>query len=445
MDWYTLLNPHRLQATQSEPPDPYRSPFQKDVDRITFCSAFRRLQDKTQVHPMPGSDYIRTRLTHSLEVSCVGRSIGTMVGTEIIARYGLSDITPADFGYIVSAACLAHDIGNPPFGHAGEDSIREWFADNTSLLQGLTPAQQSDFLQFEGNAQGFRTLVTLQNYNNEGGLQLTYATLGAFTKYPRQSVVAVNPPVTDVTGKKFGFFQSEKSMFLETAEALGLQRVAPDDYYWSRHPLAFLLEAADDICYTLVDFEDGYKLGQLGFDEVESLLIGLIGPQHLDAYREVIDNDKRIAYLRAKAIGTLVNEAGHVFLDNENVILNGSFGRALLPEMANYTVFERVGAITREKVYANQRCFQLETGNYDIIAGLLEAFCEAVAEYDHCHGDLQAMHARNQELMALLGVVGNEFLSIAPYSRLQRLTDYISGMTDTYALELFKRVQRIIA
>ena len=255
-----------------------RTAFQQDYDRIVFTSAFRRMKDKTQVFPLSKSDYVRTRLTHSLEASCVGRSLGALVGREIIARHELKNVESGDFGAIVAAACLAHDIGNPPFGHAGEDAIREWFR-NSGLLERhpFTPAQRADFEHYEGNAQGFRIVTRLQNPANPG-LQLTSAVLAAFTKYPRPSSVATE--LDGKSGKKFGFFQQDIDNFRQVARSTGLVERIPGTA-WRRHPLAFLVEVADDTCYLIVDLEDAARLGFVPYKDAECLLGDLAA--HLDA------------------------------------------------------------------------------------------------------------------------------------------------------------------
>ena len=277
MDWNRLLSRIRPGLSRPHPDSEARTDFQRDFDRIVFSSAFRRLQDKTQVFPLSQSDYVRTRLTHSLEVSSVGRSLGTMVGDRVIRRHDLKGVYPQDFGAVVAAACLAHDIGNPPFGHAGEDAIRLWFAASATgqaVLETLSEPQRQDFLRFEGNAQGFRIITRLQSPDNRGGMQLTCALLGAFTKYPRAAWLSVPSPL-GVAFRKFGFYQDDRDLFAEVAGHLGLDEVAPGA--WRRHPLAWLVEAADDICYRIIDVEDAFRLQQLRFEDVRDLLLPLTG------------------------------------------------------------------------------------------------------------------------------------------------------------------------
>lgn len=262
-----------------------RTPFMKDTDRIIYSSPFRRLQDKTQVHPFPGTDYIRTRLTHSMEVSTVGRSLGLAIGRDVVKRHKLDDgndplnqIDQSDFGNVLAAACLAHDIGNPPFGHAGEDAIRHWFLDDKyHLLKAVNvPEKRADLKAFEGNAQGLRILTRLAGWREQGGLRLSCATLGTFMKYPMGSRVTGQNIENEEIRKKFGYFQDDKKIFESIADTLGLLPVSNDCGGRSRHPLSYLLEAADDICYLIVDLEDGYKYKKLKLEDVEGLLARII-------------------------------------------------------------------------------------------------------------------------------------------------------------------------
>ncbi|MCH7499280.1 MAG: dNTP triphosphohydrolase, partial [Nitrospinae bacterium] len=280
MDWKRLLSKDRLGKATSKKthPNQRRSEWQKDFDRIAFSSAFRRLQDKTQVFPLSESDYPRTRLTHSIESSIVGRSLGIEVGFRLAQIHGElfeeNKISPYDLGAIVAGASLAHDIGNPPFGHSGEEAIQNWFHENENgYLVELNDNEKLDFMNFEGNAQGFRILTKLQRPKQNGGIQLTYATLGAFLKYPRKSFDKLaEPKLTGASSKKHGFFQMEKDEFLRVAEKNEL-KIKKKDSAWFRHPLAFLVEAADDICYQIVDLEDGFLLRYIDFGEVKELLL----------------------------------------------------------------------------------------------------------------------------------------------------------------------------
>lgn len=407
MDWRRLLSARRLADEAPDPLDPARSPFQKDFDRIVFCSAFRRLQDKTQVHPLAENDYVRTRLTHSLEVASVGRSLGAGVGHVIAGRRRLpAGYGAAEFGHIVSAACLAHDIGNPPFGHRGEHLIRDWFRDSNTgrmLLSSLTEAQRQDILRFEGNAQGFRILTRLQNWRDAGGLQLTAATLGTFTKYP--AVSDAEPGAhDDAGGRKFGIMQSEAGQFTDLVRELGLLPAGRGR--WVRHPLAFLVEAADDICYTIVDLEDGYKLGRISFEEAEALLTDVAGP--LRRYAEIDETARKIGYLRAKAIGELIGEVITLFLDAEPQLLDGKARRPLLDAVPAGGPLRRIAAVCETRVYHTADDYKRELGADKVINTLLEETARGSMDiYD-------------------------------PYARVLAITDRVSGMTDSYAIQQYR-------
>lgn len=423
MDWQTLLNPSRLDAEDSGG-EVTRSAFQKDVDRIVFSSAFRRLQDKTQVHPLPTSDYVRTRLTHSIEVASLGRSLATRVGHEVLSQSVIEGVSASDFGDIVAAACLAHDIGNPPFGHAGESAIQRWFKANPQRLDGLSEAEKADFLQFEGNAQGFRNIKPLS---------LTAATLGAFTKYPRAASVLPQPD--DVGGKKFGFFTSEQAMFGQVAQAVGLIPREPQRPYWCRHPLAFLMEAADDICYTIVDVEDGYKLGKLSFDEAETWLLSLSGATNLQRYHTLQAPDLKISTLRGYAIGHLVESAGNVFLDNLPAILSGSFDASLRSYLPECPLLEEIGAQTAQKVFLPYEVIEKNHAHSLVLGDLLGVFLDVM-------DNKPVLPVLKRRVVQTLG--DPDFDSLSPYARCQRATDYVSGMTDSYALHLHQTLSNLI-
>lgn len=312
MEWPRLACADRLRRPDAGE-EKGRSPFQQDIDRITFSMAFRRLANKTQVHLFSQNDHVHTRLTHSIEVASVGRSLGTLVGN----RIGMSStgISADEIGCIVQAACLAHDIGNPPFGHAGEEAIRSWFtnAQSKSVMFANKSWEErfEDFQDFQGNAQGFRLLTQLENNKQNGGLQLTYPVLGSFVKYPRASNAIVGPKDNWPWANKIGFFKFEESYFAEVAKAVGLVRCSAQGAHWCRHPLAFLVEAADDICYHIIDIEDGHELGYLSFGEAKEILTGVAGDERL---RRSMERPEQIAKLRAAAINALVHECAQVFL-----------------------------------------------------------------------------------------------------------------------------------
>ncbi len=448
MNWPQLLCADRFGADRAGHGDPARSPFQIDADRIVFSSAFRRLQDKTQVFPLAENDYVRTRLTHTLEVASVGRSLGARVGAEVCARHDLGAAFHAsDFGAIVSAAALAHDLGNPPFGHSGEDAIRHWF--NTSSIAGpvrdeLSAAERTDMARFEGNAQGFRLVTRLQMPDNPG-LRLTCATLGAFTKYPRESVLPQNMAAGSAAGaKKFGFFQSEAAYFEALAEKLGLARRQPGVRWWARHPLAFLVEAADDISYRLVDFEDGFRLKHLSYDEVHTRFLAIIGDSKDRANADRIKDDKdRIAFLRARAIGTAIEQTAALFLEKESDILSGEWDRPLLDGIPSGHELEQIRRRSVETIYRTPRGVEIEAAGYEVLGGLLDVFFGAADEVARYSDRASCRSHRLLELVPEQFLDASRSPSPAPFQRLQRMIDFVSGMTDSYAVSLYKKVRGI--
>ena len=443
MDWKTLLTPKRLGKTKREDSQPGRTPFHRDYDRLVFSSPFRRLKDKTQVFSLPKNDYIRTRLIHSLEVSCVGRSLGRMVGDKIVKKHGLNEsgesgFSASDFGDIVSAACLAHDIGNPPFGHSGEDAIRTgfklWYSTVNHVGEELLKqAQKADFDSFEGNAQGFRILTKLEMYREKGGMQLTCPTLAAFTKYPRESFI----PESILNGysgrsvKKHGFFQAEKDLFNEVAETVGLIRRDNGAVWWSRHPLAFLVEAADDICYSIVDVEDGYRMGYISADQATSLLNEIAEIAKTD-FKDGSDAEK-VKRLRATAIDKLIREATKIFLENEQDILSGNFDEDLLSRSAYKNHLEKIGKKTRETVFQHRDVVGIQIAGYEVLGKLFGEFVNAVL-HDSEKGKL-IRHMLPKEYRP----ADNE----DNYNKILKITDYISGMTDSYATSLFQQFSGI--
>ncbi len=438
--WEKLLSSERLGAGKA-PDTAERTAFQQDYDRIVFTSAFRRLKDKTQVFPLSKSDYVRTRLTHSLEASCVGRSLGAVVGREIIARHGLKDVESGDFGAIVAAACLAHDIGNPPFGHAGEDAIREWFR-NSGLLDRheFTPAQRADFERYEGNAQGFRIVSRLQSPANPGGLQLSSAVLATFTKYPRPS--AVDSDLPGKSGKKFGFFQQDADNFARVAKATGMVERLPGQA-WRRHPLAFLVEVADDTCYLIVDLEDAARLGFVPYKDAECLLADLAGSAASGGRLERLHDPKeRLEYLRAKAIGCLINGAAAVFLENEDAILSGEFDDELLEKSPIARPLQAILKLAKETIYTARPALEIETAGFEVLGALLGLFTHAVEARAEVPGT--RFTTRERMLMKLLPT---QFLGHGgepdpdPYVRLLQVADFVAGMTDSYAVDMYRKLK----
>ncbi|MGM0554481.1 MAG: deoxyguanosinetriphosphate triphosphohydrolase [Pseudomonadota bacterium] len=452
MGWGTLLSRQRLGRTKEPDPSAVRTEFQRDFDRIVFSSAFRRLQDKTQVFPLAESDYVRTRLTHSLEVSCVGRSLGTRVGEVIITREGIPDINAGDIGAIIAAACLAHDIGNPPFGHSGEDAIRHWVATSPvaeKALEELGPVQRAEFEFFEGNAQGFRVVTRLQNPDNAGGLQLTCATLGAALKYPCPA--AAIDPDRGVHRKKYGYFVAEADWVRSVAGHTGLLEEEPR--VWCRHPLAYLMEAADNIAYLIVDFEDAFRLGILEYSLVSEHLRGLLpaaeqamADQRLGRLR---DNKERVEYLRARAINALVEATSETFLEHETAILQGRFRHELTDLLAVSGNLREIARISRDRVYEHVEVQQVCAAGYSVIGGLLDIFHRAVHETAEAevegarpsrHASTVAKLVPEQFLYQYDPESGHRQRITEPYLLLLNLTDFIAGMTDGYAVSLYKQL-----
>ncbi len=442
MDWNKLLSTKRFSQETYEPISASRSPFHKDQDRIVFSSAFRRLQDKTQVHSLIESDYVRTRLTHSMEVASVGRSLGANAGQVILDRHLKgSDYSPAEFGHIVSAACLAHDIGNPPFGHFGEDTIRHWFTTGPAAdghLDVISEAEKRDFLDFEGNAQGFRILTKLQNWRYSGGLRLTYATLGTFMKYPRISTVS-NLIEDDFAGKKFGIMQSELETFKDVAFELGLiQR--DHESYWCRHPLTYLVEAADDICYSVVDIEDGFKLGRLEFSETEDLMLRILGKAP-HRYSEFTDRSEKISYLRAKCIGHLIGEVSDIFADNEKIILEGEYKGDLLNHSTSATILAEIEDLCRKQIFNHRERIQAELRGSEILTSILDALFQANLEWEAQDENGTTPSPRSQ---VILNLFPERAKSRPRYDWLLEITDFVSGMTDSFAVRQFRDLKGFI-
>ena len=447
MHWPTLLSRKRLGSDQQPSGTMVRTDFQRDFDRIVFCSAFRRMQDKTQVFPLSRIDYIRTRLTHSLEASSIGRSLGTLVGEQIISRHGLDGFEASDFGDICAAACLAHDIGNPPFGHSGEDAFRHWAstaAYGQRRVDVLKDREKEDFLSFEGNAQGFRILTRLQNAANRGGLQLTCATLAAFTKYPRESWLG-GSRFSGVSAKKQGFFAADLELFEEVAEATGLIRRDSMQAIWHRHPLSFLVEAADDISYRVIDIEDGFRLGYLRMDEVIEMFCPMIPEpaKQEERIKRIRDDKGKVEFLRAKVINEAISQAMSCFLDNEEAILSGEFDQPLLSQIPKKAEMDRLIEVASTRIYNAPEVVEIQTAGFQVIGELLERFIQVLDDVAE-----QGAKATARSRM-MIQLVPEQFIGPARvpssdlYTRLLLLTDFVSGMTDSYAVSLYKKLTGI--
>lgn len=438
MQWPSLLSSQRARLKKATS-GVFRSAFEQDFDRIVFSHPFRRLQDKTQVHPLPEHDFVHTRLTHSLEVSSVGRSLGKKVGETVLQRHGgLEDFSPFDFGAIVAAASLAHDLGNPPFGHSGEEGISGFFARQQAGLDFkplVSEAEWADLVQFEGNAQGFRIL----NKNQYQGLQLTYATLGAFTKYPCPAKMDGRDKKRK-SQNKYGFFQTEQALFEEVAIQLGLKKGV--GHSWCRHPLAFLVEAADDICYSIIDLEDGCRLGLVGLEDTVGLLAGILkGSFDRDKLAQIPSQDEKIGVLRAMAIGQLIEECATIFLDNEAGILDGTFDQPLTGLCPSATALAAIAGLSMEKIYRARHVVEIEAAGYEVLPGLLEEF--AMAGKSRIEGTLSGKYRNLYRLLPPGTTAGIGEAGGSHYLMLRNIIDFVSGMTDRHAISLYRKIKGI--
>jgi dGTPase len=437
LNWSHLLSSQRTQQ-KALPQEFYRSAFEQDYDRIIFSHPFRRLQDKTQVHPLPELDFVHTRLTHSLEVSSVGRSLGKRAGEVILDRYPelKNSFSLFDFGAIVAAASLAHDLGNPPFGHAGEDAISDFFLHHPQgqyFKTKVDPEAWADLVKFEGNAQGFRILN-----KNQFGLKLTYATLGAFTKYPCPSSLETRDK-SRRSQKKYGFFQTEKGIFEEVASTLEIPQ--PNSGSWYRHPLAFLVEAADDICYSIIDLEDGCSLGLVSYADARSLFESLItkSKTKLGKLDTLSNQPEKIGYLRALAIADLMEECTTLFLDHEKEILGGSFDRALCDECNSKDALKQIIKISIDKIYCARNVVEIEAAGHEVLPGLLDEFTKT-GEFLMNKGDSR----KYKNLQKLLPAEVEMTVAANPgsyYAMLRTVVDFISGMTDRHAISLYRKIK----
>ena len=437
MQWEQLLslrrygdNQKRLRAEQ----DPTRSGFEVDYDRIIFSAAFRNLQDKTQVIPFSKTDFVHTRLTHSLEVSVVGRSLGRMVGQQLLHKYpelATLGYTSNDFGAIVAAASLAHDIGNPPFGHSGEQAIGDYFSNGNgaAFKDQLTTTQYHDLTHFEGNANGLKILMESRP-GIPGGLRLSYATLGAFTKYPKASLP--HKPSKHVADKKFGFFQAQQDDYTAVASDLGL--LQPKGTIL-RHPLAYLVEAADDICYTLIDFEDGINLGWISEDYALEYLINLVKDNiNTKKYQTLTTKKDRLGYLRALSISTLIQEAAELFMAHEAEIMSGNCTTSLTDKSKYSAQINDIISLSVRNIYQAQEVIEKELKGYQVIHRLLDVFVGAATRK-------QENNASAFDKLALQCLPETLVLPEKDtYGLLLNVSSYVASLTDGKALEWYQKM-----
>ena len=448
--WIELLKNSniRLEDSSTSNTTAIRSEFQRDFDRIIFSSAFRRLQNKTQVLPLPKSDYVRNRLTHSIETSSVGRSLGNIVGRDILKKYPAIkdnvDITHSDFGYMVSSACLAHDIGNPPFGHSGEKAIGSYFKKKRAqtFLKTLNEKQIADLINFEGNSAGFRIISKTLELQSKipGGLNLTYGTYATFTKYPKE-VLPDRKDENKASLSKYGLFQSEIDTYKKIANKLNLksQSKNKEDFAWHRFPLSFLVEAADDICYHIIDFEDGYNVKLISFEEIyecfTKILILCNNITFEERLNNIIDKHSQITYLRSLVINELIYKTSELFIKHEKDIIEGSFDKPLLKclEPKLKMVLDQIMESSIKKIYKSEPILKIETAGLKVIPFLLHTFIKArLTEKDY---------EGKKQILGLLPVQyhsGNN-----KYENILNIAMFISSMTDRFAVELYKNLNGI--
>ena len=430
-----------------------RSGSQRDFDRLIFSSAFRRLQNKTQVFPLPGTAFVHNRLTHSLEVASVGRSLGKIIGEKISKAYKNDEEVYEFYRYelsnVIAAACLAHDIGNPAFGHSGEKAISAYFIENAATLIDGVPLKTffsdkewKDLTSFEGNANAVRILTHSFRGRFKGGFGLTYTTIASILKYPCES------GATDKNfkhRKKYGFFQTEKETVLKIAADLQMINESNDPIVFKRHPFVYLVEAADDICYSIVDMEDAQRLGILRKEEVEEAFMFVIrsidkndADKTFGYYKSIDDANEGIAFLRARIINLLVNQSAEVFLSHQKEILSGSFNDTLIDNIEKtYGCLKAVQDISQQKIYGHDTVIQIEIAGYNVMSELLHLFVPALLKKEPSH--------KEEKVLKLFPYQFSEFqLTESKYEKVMNALDHISSMTDEYATEMYRRLKGII-
>ena len=432
MDWQQLISNCRLGQEHRHPErHDDRTEFKRDYDRLIFSAPFRRLQNKTQVFPLPGSIFVHNRLTHSLEVASVGMSLGNDVARHLCAENAhFIDTLIPEIGQIVATACLAHDLGNPPFGHSGEKAIQTFFSEGKGvyLKDRVSEDFWNDITRFDGNANAFRLLTHSFKGRRKGGFAMTYSTLASIVKYPFPSGVA--------TKKKFGFFTSERLAFEAVADHLHITRL--DDSHWARYPLVYLVEAADDICYEIMDLEDAYKLKILTYEETVGLMLGFFDEMAKNrilqriSEEELSDPNEKVQYLRACLIGLLENECAHAFMAHEEEILDGTFKGSLIDCISPVPreAYQHCVTLSRARIYKSQPVLDVELSGYRIMATLMELMVEAIEHPDRYYSQ------------QLIGRVSSQYDIGSPNleDRLMAVIDYISGMTDVYALDVYQKI-----
>jgi len=435
VDWTDLLKTTRLTDKEYEARQG-RPMYVQDLDRITFSAPFRRLANKTQVHPLYDNDHVHHRLIHSVEVASVGRTLGMDVGQWLVDEMGLAEVAPDKVSGIVQAACLAHDIGNPPFGHSGEAAIGGWFAERLDAPRGiferLDAKYHQEFRKFEGNAQGFRIVARKEMYVDEGGMRLSLAVLGAFTKYPATANISTARPEPYCGLKKFGLFENDAELFAEAATALGLPEMASaNGRWWKRHPLVFLMEAADDICYNIMDLEDAFTCGDVGFEQARDLLAALFAKSNRE--HRFVSPAAEIAYMRARAVGGAIGACVEAFKENYAALMAGTFSEALIEVSSKAAEFARIKDLARERIFKAPRKTELEVFGRNVIYRTLDGLAPLIEDFC-ATWRMEAMSSYHQQLARALGLRLDGIATV--YDALHALTDFVSGMTDRYAVKV---------
>ncbi|MDO4497958.1 MAG: deoxyguanosinetriphosphate triphosphohydrolase [Bacteroidales bacterium] len=433
MNWDQLLSTVRFGQEMLNSPMHARTEFQRDYDRLIFSPAFRRLQNKTQVFPLPGSIFVHNRLTHSLEVSCVGRSLGNNASLWMQEKYAgepwVSKLSSMDD--IVASACLAHDMGNPPFGHSGERAFISYFQEGNGqrYRDMINEHQWSDLINFDGNANAFRLLTHQFHGRRQGGFALTYSTLASIIKYPYPSTECVKK-------SKYGYFEAEKDSFMKIVNELGILALDEEEKRYCRHPLVFLVEAADDICYQIMDIEDAHNLRLLSHKTVVELLLeffeGELQAKVRRGVGHIVDENEQIQYLRSRVIGLLVTECSRVFREHEDEILEGRFNSPLITliDEVPAKAYKHCTEVAFTRIYNSSDVVDIEVAGHQIISVLLDKFLDAVIH----------PHKAYSQLLLDRVPLQYEMRSESVYSRILAVLDYISGMTDVYALDLYRKI-----
>ncbi len=447
MNWNNIISGDRTGGFVSG--KEIRTDYQRDFDRLIFSSAFRRLQNKTQVFPLPGSTFVHNRLTHSLEVASVGRSLGKLIGNSLVERNLINKDHQEFYKYelqnVIASACLAHDIGNPSFGHSGEKAISNYFLDHQNsnigsetLKKFFSPEEWQDLINFEGNANSFRILTNQFNGKSTGGYRLTFTTLAAILKYPCESNAIDN---SNTHTKKFSFFQSEKELGNQILNSLNIKKSHQNSIIFKRHPFVYLTEAADDICYRIIDFEDAQRLHILPHNQVADIFLSLIKnigrkEDNIDRIKKVFDGisdkNEQISYLRAKCINTLTLESMDLFLENAELIISGEYNNGLLDDLSNKNSYlKEIESISIDEIYNHDTVVELEIAGYKIMSDLLSLFIPAILKEHKEHKDKK-----------VLRLLPKQFQTTREenYYKVLSILDYLSGMTDSYAIELYRKL-----